>query len=68
VLTVSVGQCRHINIHEHFNQSLQSNFPSAVLWHDEPASSSGNGFCAPWGEPGVQSYDKTLYHFITTSP
>ena len=30
----------------------------------EPASFSGNGFCAPWGEPGVQSSDKTLYHFI----
>jgi hypothetical protein len=30
-----------------------------------PLGVPGNDFCAPWGEPGVQSSDKTLYHFIT---
>jgi hypothetical protein len=44
-------------------RSLQWSSSSAVLFpesSDEPASFSGNGCCALWGEPGVQSSDKTL--------
>ena len=33
--------------------------------NDEPASFSGNGFCAPWGEPGVQSSDQNLPFFLS---